>query len=473
MNKTVLLLFGAVLLALALGFLVANFTKLTMVIIAGVLFMLLLWMVPYVYFPFFTVLLILISSGSHFPGYLPQLATIRFVPFFILVFRGLIGMLQHSGRSWAGNKPGPIQVGMGIFIVYIFLTSPFSIITSLTLQRGLAYSLLLIGIFFVLWQRIDSIPDIKTALISIKNAILVTNLMGYGYWVINAGAAFRGVRFCGIFVSPNGIGVSSACALPIVLYQLFSTKSPRRKLIYLAQFAAFFLAVFMSGSRAGMLAVAVGISLFVLMVGVARSVVYIFFTLFLIFLVFTADIYEIIKLPSFREDKSLESSVTFDNRREIWDIGWRLFRERPLTGYGFGTYGMSTLILRPDRKSSESGSGFYFHNSYLQFLVDVGLCGVSIIFGTILTIILTGLLLQHTISDEPNRLLAIALLSAFLACCANAFFEAWIQSPASLGAFSFWTIGSFILKMRRLQGEGFRTPSAQPLPSLPAPSLAL
>jgi len=70
-------------------------------------------------------------------------------------------------------------------------------------------------------------------------------------------------------------------------------------------------------------------------------------------------------------------STDLTGRTDFWEVGFELFRERPLFGWGFG------ILFGPDGLLSQIGmvvgsdtyTAPHFHNSYLQILVEFGLVG--------------------------------------------------------------------------------------------------
>ena len=63
-----------------------------------------------------------------------------------------------------------------------------------------------------------------------------------------------------------------------------------------------------------------------------------------------------------------------DARLSVYDAGWAMFRERPLTGWAAG--GMYTELAR--RMDGFHLRTFYVHNTYLALLVEFGVPGLAL-----------------------------------------------------------------------------------------------
>lgn len=64
-------------------------------------------------------------------------------------------------------------------------------------------------------------------------------------------------------------------------------------------------------------------------------------------------------------------------RLGIWQDTIRLFRSRPMTGHGLGTYDVAVYTLQTNRADPAfRGAGWHAHNVYLHLLAETGLLGV-------------------------------------------------------------------------------------------------
>lgn len=78
---------------------------------------------------------------------------------------------------------------------------------------------------------------------------------------------------------------------------------------------------------------------------------------------------------------------TLQNRGDYWQAGAQMWRERPLLGWGPGTFG----VLYPTHKSLLAEKAQHAHNDYLQIAVESGLVGLLLFLAFLLLIYFKGL----------------------------------------------------------------------------------
>lgn len=125
-------------------------------------------------------------------------------------------------------------------------------------------------------------------------------------------------------------------------------------------------------------------------------------------------------------------------REEVWRIGWELFKERPLTGYGLGS---SQDLIRHDSWKFVRHQGLHFHSSYIMTAVELGIFGL-IAMGTILVVTL-GRAIAHSGRTRvlprehwPLAALPFALIAGSLG---HAVFESWLLAAGNANMLLFWT----------------------------------
>jgi O-antigen ligase len=75
--------------------------------------------------------------------------------------------------------------------------------------------------------------------------------------------------------------------------------------------------------------------------------------------------------------RRIDTVMGIRQRKELWDANWEFFRQRPLTGVGYGKNqelsGYYLLSIHPEKQSVFSG---HAHNLYLEILAGMGILGV-------------------------------------------------------------------------------------------------
>ena len=122
------------------------------------------------------------------------------------------------------------------------------------------------------------------------------------------------------------------------------------------------------------------------------------------------------------------ANVTTDvsnlERINRYSCAWRMFRDRPIRGFGVGTYEVSYLpYQRADETTRISvftpgphppGRGGGAHSEYLEALSEMGLPGGLLFLGLLLASLWTGIRVYWKAADLDHRLLALGLLFGLL-----------------------------------------------------------
>ncbi len=73
---------------------------------------------------------------------------------------------------------------------------------------------------------------------------------------------------------------------------------------------------------------------------------------------------------------------TLTGRTYLWEQGWEAAQQRPLLGYGYAAYWIQGFA-DPERLWAEfyisTRTGFHFHNTYIETLVELGFIGVTML----------------------------------------------------------------------------------------------
>jgi len=73
---------------------------------------------------------------------------------------------------------------------------------------------------------------------------------------------------------------------------------------------------------------------------------------------------------------------TLTGRTYLWEQGWNAAQQRPLLGYGYAAYWVQGFA-EPERLWAEfyisTRTGFHFHNTYVETLVEIGFIGVTML----------------------------------------------------------------------------------------------
>jgi O-antigen ligase len=235
--------------------------------------------------------------------------------------------------------------------------------------------------------------------------------------------------FQGLFGNPNTLGMVFAVLSPVCVARFFVKKG------ILAAALPFIMAamVLMSQSRAGLVGAFFGVATFLACyygknVWIAAGIV------LLLMLPYTAlqqgpSMFDQAEQDFMRGEASI--SQFGSGRYALWMMAFERFKDRPFTGYGFGTGGDVYL---------PSGEPFRYHSSFSQIAVELGIVGL-IYFA--LPMIYAGVLVAKyhfvTVGNAHARAVIGGLMGAWLGGAMNSFFESWLFSVGNIAALLAWT----------------------------------
>lgn len=286
----------------------------------------------------------------------------------IMVFRG------EGGKIKAFVEPVTKKLMLATLL--------WSLLVTFVNTRGLYFDLkglsVLIEAFFAVWLSSFVITRHKGALgrfIAVWTASFVCVCL-WSLWL-----AFDKGHFAGPFSNVNTMGLYSIVVLPIILYQAMrKRRSLYLEFFYIALFAGNVLLVFLSFSSCAWLAGATLVASFFLVVAKheRQKVLKVLVASCVIFAILGGYfVLEDGKVLAYAKREvsqlmSVNGDVTkFTNHRNIiWKAVLRLWREKPLTGWGWSDF--QHLAETKIGKLPKVGVPMEPHNFYIELLVKGG-----------------------------------------------------------------------------------------------------
>lgn len=302
-----------------------------------------------------------------------------------------------------------------------------------TLVKGSTVKLNSIGVSFglyVMWAAISIVWSVTPIRTVIETMHLVLYLLVFIFaqliskdgrdklirvlFIVVAGIAILGF-FEYLFMTGNRIQSTFTNANPFAIFMVMffllalsmSIRSNSKHLYVLS--SIFATAIFLSGSRAALLSLLMSsIIVFiqiprtslrkafistaiVFIVALSLSQVMAFLSGFLVEKIgFGQSIFD----QLIRKDTLL--SVSVNGRLEFWRVAWKLFANRPLIGYGQGSY-YSTYHIEYGLNQWYSR---FAHNNFLQILSETGLIGI-VLFLMFIWSVVRSVINQFRIADKP------------------------------------------------------------------------
>jgi O-antigen ligase len=241
---------------------------------------------------------------------------------------------------------------------------------------------------------------------------------------------------------------------PFVIARALDRRSSGLKSERLLLFALVLL-MFVSGSRAGMLALIVGGGVYAWGTGRVKSgtiggAAILFGVLAIIWPSISPMIEDVPLLRRFAVDSEPQEVLVYEDEegamefsgsgREVaWPLAIRLIKQRALLGWGWGA---EERLLERFREQVLSHQGFTFHNSYLSLLVHTGWVGALPIFALILRLLWRGLRCAARIRGPAAQAGPVPILVAtFTGAVVYSVFESVLFASGNSSAPVIWLTG--------------------------------
>ena len=257
-------------------------------------------------------------------------------------------------------------------------------------------------------------------------------------------------------------GAAIAMFLPLVFAMIWSRIYSRRmRLISLAVFAALTLGIIFSYSRAAWLSVAIAVFVFILIYFRVKFR-WLLFSLVILTGFFFMFRYQFVdKLEKNKQDSSTDfmehvqsiSNISSDasnlERINRWQSAIRLFKEKPVFGWGPGTY---QFVYAPYQQSKERtiistnyGDMGNAHSEYIGPLSESGLFGMLTFLGVVITTVIIAIRLYRRSKSKEVRLFTMAILVGLLTYYIHGLLNNFLDTDKA--AVPFWGFTAIIVAM--------------------------
>ncbi|HET6225135.1 MAG TPA: O-antigen ligase family protein [Bacteroidia bacterium] len=192
----------------------------------------------------------------------------------------------------------------------------------------------------------------------------------------------------------------------------------------------FVVALILSYTRAAWLSLAVAVVVFVILMLRIKFNFILFFTVIIAILALTFQTDIKLSLEKNRQDASQDfdkhlqsiSNISTDasnlERLNRWSAAFRMFEERPVFGWGPGTY---QFVYAPFQQAQEKtiistnmGNRGNAHSEYLGPLSEAGVLGMLTFIAIIICVLATGFRLFYSIKENEMKKLVLVLLLGFV-----------------------------------------------------------
>lgn len=267
-------------------------------------------------------------------------------------------------------------------------------------------------------------------------------------------------------------GMILAFYLPISVALIFTKEYSKTMRLYaITASAIIFFALFLSYSRAAWLSMLGGIGVFVLIYYriKLRYILLIAISLTGIFFAFQHQILDKLSKndqdssANFTEHISSSSNIATDasnlERINRWACAIRLFEERPIVGWGPGTY---QFVYAPMQRAKEKtiistdfGDGGNAHSEYLGPLAEMGVFGLLGVLALAIAVITIGIRVYKRESDPSTKYMVMGILVAFVTYFIHGFLNNFLDSDKA--SVPFWGFAAILVIWDIKQREALET----------------
>ncbi len=266
----------------------------------------------------------------------------------------------------------------------------------------------------------------------------VTGVETPAHWVDQAEGGIR-TRVFSIVVSPNVLGSLLVIFIMITAGRLLTSRFRWERWLYLAALAAMTACMVFTYSRGAWLALGLAGAVFSLMYSPRLLV-----PMAALFLAAAKLVPGIGTRLGYLFSTAYLASSQRAGRLALWQAALDRFRQDPLFGTGFGTFGGAVAARRVP-------GSFYVDNFYLKTLVESGLIGLLAFLWLLVSAFRCGYAAYKKIQDGSLKIMAAAILAGLVGIAAHNTVENIFEVP--MMASYFWVLAGILLALPHIDSE--------------------
>lgn len=369
----------------------------------------------------------------------------------------------------------PITIIIFIQLVWILVTTLTSELPVISIKFILSRLWFLVSCYFI-----------ATELFKKKKAILY-HLLFYGVALSivaiittykHAAYAFD-EKIADWIVSPfyndhTAYGAALAMYIPVMCGILFMKNvSFSVKMLCFILLSIFLASIIISYARAGWLSIAVslGVLLTLLLKIKFRTLLFSLIAVIVLFMSFQTEVLMVLGRNNTDSDgdfmaniesmTNISTDVSNVERLNRWSCALKMFEEKPVFGFGPGTY---QFLYAPFQKSSMKtvistnfGDKGNAHSEYLGPLSEQGLMGGLLVAALVLAVMFLGYRLVYTVKDKSMKILTITILMGMSTYFVHGFLNNFLDSDKA--SVPFWGFLAMLVcidvyyKNEQIEGE--------------------
>lgn len=391
--------------------------------------------------------------------------------FIMLIF--LIKMLFERNYDQRILKH-PVTITIGIYLLWMFITSCTSEYPLISFKFLVSRLWFIIPFYFLTLLLFRKPFNIKIFgwfyAVPFVIVIVYSSYMLYT-WAFDEQAAHWVMD--PFYNDHTAYGAALAFFVPVFACFLFDNKMSRtQKLFAFIVFCFLLLGLYLSYSRAAWLSVAIALTVALIMIFKIRFR-WVFLTLAVLigaFLYFQQEI--LMKLEKNKQDSSANfvehvqsiSNISSDasnlERINRWQSALRMFRQRPVFGWGPGTY---QFVYAPFQHSQErtiistnAGDLGTAHSEYIGPLAEMGVMGLLTFLSIVISVSYTAIRLYRRSPSAEVRLMVMAYFLGLVTYFVHGTLNNFLDTDKS--SVPFWGFTAIIVALDIYHRQGWMIP---------------
>lgn len=325
-----------------------------------------------------------------------------------------------------------------LFIILFFLTDLLSRIFAVIPDGALVglKSFLLYLIFFAMLVKIkdkETLYKLILVILLVFTAISIYEIILY-IWKFPEESKYADISLIRLYAFSFFLTTGEMkMLLFITLFPLLFVKEkifiPKKYLII--TLSIIFISMYLTQSRNVFLAVAVSLLIFGIFMNRKFFLVFVVFVALLLALVPTEFRHRITSIV----DPKYESNAS---RLIMWNIGWQMFKDHPLTGIGDNEI---TKVYKMYKQPEFHGEGSHLHSNYFMVLATKGIFGMIFYIALFFTLFLKHFKYFRQSKDKSDKYLIFGCILAMISFHISGIFE-WIY-----GDWEVFTLFLFVISI--------------------------
>lgn len=326
----------------------------------------------------------------------------------------------------------PITIAIIINLIWIFVTSVTSEIPIVSFKFLISRLWFVIAFYFIGTQLFKEYSNIKKFywLYIIPFTLIIFYTL-YNHYLMGFEEGPANYMMSPFYNDHTIYGAMLAMFLPALIFFMLNKRySASIKFGAFLFLVIYLIALVFSYTRAAWLSLVVAFVVYLLLLVKIkfRTILFAFLAISVFLFAFRTEL--VMKLEKNRQDASQDfdkhiesiSNISTDasnlERLNRWNAAFRMFEERPVFGWGPGTYSFEYAPFQHSQErtiiSTNMGDRGNAHSEYIGPLCESGVLGTLTFLAIVVATLFTGFRLYYTIKDNETKKIVLVTLLGFI-----------------------------------------------------------